>query len=164
MHSFQKLCLRGVIFSRLQQLLLDFLDVFFGHHVIVVSHEPCLVVIVICDFADHLQEGRQLHLHSFRGAVDSQDRWVVIDVQESFNHEVLALVDETLSRFLDFSLRMVGILDQLYELTRRNLSLLLDFLAIDFVAHLVTVGECVVLAHLAQNVSLADSGRDERLL
>ena len=44
---------------------------------------------------------------------------------------------------------MVRILDQLYELARRNLSLLLDFLAIDFVAHLVTVSECVVLAHLA---------------
>ena len=121
-------------------------------------------MVVIRDLADHFQEGRQLHLHSVGGAVDSQDRWVVIDVQESFNHEVLALVDETLSRFLDFSLRKVWILDQLYELTRRNLSLFLDFLAIDFVAHLVTVGECVILAHLAQNVSLADSGCDESLL
>ena len=88
----------------------------------------------------------------------------MIDVQESFDHEVLALVYEALSSFLDLALRMVRVLDQLDELTSGNLSLFLDFLAVDLVAHLMAVSECVVLADLAQNVRLAHSGRDECLL
>ena len=74
---------------------------------------------------------------------------MVLDIEESFDRKVLAVVDEALARFHDFTLRQIWTITQFNVLASSNLALLLDLLAFDFVSHLMTISECIVLTDFA---------------
>lgn len=75
---------------------------------------------------------------------------MVLDVEESFDHEVLSLVDEALACFLDLAFRVVGAhTAEFYVVSRRDLPLFLYFLALNLIAHFVTVCESVIFADFA---------------
>ena len=88
----------------------------------------------------------------------------MLHIIEGLNHEVLALEYEALSCFGDFTLGHIRIFAQLDIFTCRYLSLLLDFLAIDFIAHLMTVRERIILANLTQKIGRSYLSCHERLL
>ena len=87
----------------------------------------------------------------------------MLQIEEGLNHEVLAVINEAYASFPYFLLRKIWAVTEFNVLTGCHLTLLLNLLAIYFIAHLVTVGESVVLADFAKNVSLAHLCRDERL-
>jgi len=155
---------RGFLCALGKQALLDGNHVILGHFVVLSGHHPGLISVVVGDLTDNFKEGRQLGLAFLSGALYSDNRGMVLQVQESLHHEVLPIVDEALARLDDLLHGDVGVLAQLDVLTRSNLPLFLNFLAIDFVAHLMTISKRVVFADFAQNVSLTHLGRNERLL
>ena len=65
--------------------------------------------------------------------------------------------------FHNLALREVRALTQLDVFTRRDLTLFLNFLTLDFIAHLVAISERVVFADFAEEVSIANLCCDERL-
>lgn len=87
----------------------------------------------------------------------------MLNVKECLHSEVLPSIDEALACFHNFTLCTVWFIAQLDIFTRCDLALLLNLLALDFVTHLVTVGESVVLADLAKDIGLPNLCRDERL-
>jgi len=88
---------------------------------------------------------------------------MALNVEEGLNCEVLPIIDEALACFHDLALRQVWVRVQLNVFTCRNLALLLNLLTLDLIAHLMTVGKGIILSDFAQDVSLPNLSRDERL-
>lgn len=152
----------------LQTLLLDFcldyLDVSLWHLVASLRHAVCLVLDLIGNLPQNLNEGRQLVLLGLASRFNSEDRRVVFYVLEGLHHEVLSLENEALSELLDGMVVGIGIFDQFDVVTGPDGSLLLNFLALDLEAHLLTVGVGIIFADFTEHIGLADSSGQECLL
>ena len=88
----------------------------------------------------------------------------MLNVQESFDHKVLPLEDEALPQLLNCVPIGVWILTQLNVISCADLTLLLDFLSFNLIAHFLTICECVVFTNFSKDVCLTNCSCEECLL
>lgn len=79
--------------------------------------------------------------------LDPEQRWLLIHIQQSLNHEVLTLVNETLAELLKLDEARGSLREHLDILPGGQLALFLDALLSSVLAHLVRVDVAVVLAN-----------------
>lgn len=97
-------------FSLGSQRLLHRILVVLRHHVILVRHKRRGVRVLMRDIAHNFQERWEFNFGGLGGGLNSHDGRVGLDVQESFDNEVLSLIDITLSEFLNRPLAIVPLL------------------------------------------------------
>lgn len=142
--------------DRLLVLLQSFLDRFlvaFVHLVIFLGHVAADVLLVMSHLSDYVEERWDLELFLLLGRFDSEERRLVVHVEERLDQVVLLVVDEALPALLQDTLRLILVLlDHLNVLASRNLSLLLDSTACMIGPRIMAVGKRVILSSLAEEV------------
>ena len=71
------------------------------------------------------------------------------NVKESFNHEVLPFVDETLSQLLDCVSAGVWTFTQLNIISSSYLTLLLNLFSFNLIANLLAISKCIVFPNFS---------------
>ena len=111
------------------------------------------IIVVVGHFTYDIQERWDSELLVLLSSLNTQERWLAVNIHEGLNKEVLLLVDEALAHFLEcLSPRVFGLLKQLDVFTSGDLSSLFDTLARLVGAHFMAVGERIVFPGLPQEV------------
>lgn len=87
----------------------------------------------------------------FRG-LNSQDAWLAIDVEELIHHEVLALINETLSHFPDLSFHWIFKIYHLDVFSASNLFLFLNLLTFLKELRDIWINERIIFTHLTDTI------------
>ena len=122
------------------------------------DHTRC-VPVILSNLSEQLYEIRYLDVTLLFRRLNSQQRWLLVHVQECLNHEVLAFIDETLAEFLQFDETSRCLLQHLDVLPGCQWSLFEDTLISDVLSHLMRVDVRVILAYLSNEVLSRVFGR-----
>ena len=81
---------------------------------------------------------------------------MVGDIQERFDHEILPLEDEALSKLRHRNSLRIRVLTEFNVVSGAYLSLLLNLLSFNLVSHLLTISESIILTYLSQDIGLSN--------
>lgn len=116
---------------------------------VILRHFRAHVALVKCHLFDDVEEGWYFNLWAFFSRLNPKKRGLPIDVHKGLHKEVLLLINETLSDFLeDLLVWCLGLLEKFNVLSCWNLSSLFDSFTTLIGAHFVTVGERVIFTSL----------------
>ena len=126
----------------------DRLLVFLRHLPTVLSNLSGRILVDLGHFSEDLYKGWDADFRMVLARFNAQQGRLLVDVQESLDHEVLSFVDEALAEFLQLDKARSSLIEHLDVLSSRKLALFLDSLLVLVLAYLVSVDVGIVLANL----------------